>query len=249
VCEADIALWSSVRSRNAGERDFISSFFFLPPLRIRRQGIALSSLSPVLAQERACRKNYAMRRLPLSILLLLALAPLASSLTLRGAATAPSVAFDKLTQRVGLRRRRRALEQRATLSAQRIKLFVDPVERLDVLPALSARFEKRPDEFRAVAKVVHEAEKLLRHLAAKAKRQLGVLKFVDVVTNAQVSRHGGKVKVIFAAIFAKRGLRRGVVEREVAAEALLDGSSVHVEKLTCDKSEGWGGKVDVDVKH
>ena len=94
------------------------------------------------------------------------------------------------------------------------------------------------DSFRVVEKAVHEAVAKLRS-DATAKRELGVLKFADVVTNAQVSRRGGKVIVRFAAIFAKRGLRRGVVEREVAAEATVDGGSVVVAKLSVP-TDGWG---------
>ena len=175
----------------------------------------------------------------LAILLGLLLLPLATPLTLRSAAAPATSAFATLSRRLPLRRRQKTLERQARVSAQHTKLFVDPWMRLDVLPSLADHFHKRPpQEFRAVEKVVHEAVAKLRS-DATAKRELGVLKFVDVVTNAQISRRGGKVIVRFAAIFAKRGLRRGVVEREVAAEATVDGGSVVVAKLSVP-TDGWG---------
>ena len=174
----------------------------------------------------------------LAILLGLLLLPLATPLTLRSAAAPATSAFATLSRRLPLRRRQKTLERQARVSAQHTKLFVDPWMRLHVLPSLADHFNKKPQEFRVVEKAVHEAVAKLRS-DATAKRELGVLKFVDVVTNAQISRRGGKVIVRFAAIFAKRGLRRGVVEREVAAEATVDGSSVVVAKLSVP-TDGWG---------
>ena len=173
-----------------------------------------------------------------AILLALLGLQLATPLTLRSAAAPATSAFATLSRRLPLRRRQKTLERQARVSAQHTKLFVDPVLRLDVLPSLADHFHKKPQDFRVVEKAVHEAVAKLRS-DATAKRELGVLKFVDVVTNAQISRRGGKVIVRFAAIFAKRGLRRGVVEREVAAEATVDGSSVVVAKLSVP-TDGWG---------
>ena len=174
----------------------------------------------------------------LAILLALLGLQLATPLTLRSAAAPATSAFATLSRRLPLRRRQKTLERQARVSAQHTKLFVDPWMRLDVLPSLADHFNKKPQDFRVVEKAVHEAVAKLRS-DATAKRELGVLKFVDVVTNAQISRRGGKVIVRFAAIFAKRGLRRGVVEREVAAEATVDGSSVVVAKLSVP-TDGWG---------